>query len=1145
VVLVAPAAAIGQGPPLLLQKPTVNKTHIVFAFADDLWIVPREGGDAQRLTTGPGVETNPMFSPDGQWVAFTGEYEGNIDVYVIGATGGEPRRLTYHPGPDQVVGWTPDGKNVLFRSGRNSYSRFGRLFTVPIDGGFCKELPLPMADYGSYSADGKQIAYVPLGLQPYAAWKRYRGGTASAVWVADLADSSVVKVPRIDSNDTYPMWVGDRIYFLSDRNGANTLFCYEGKGKVRQVISNNGIDLRSASAGPDCIVYEQFGSIHLMDVKTESAHKVDIRVNADLPAARPKFVKVGKQLTNPGLSPSGVRAVFEAHGEIITVPTKKGDSRNLTNTPGVAERDPAWSPDGKWIAYFSDASGEYQLHLRDQSSLGEVKKYTLGDAPAFYYSPRWSPDAKRIAYSDNRDNLWILELDSGKNVLVTTNSYYERGAGFDPAWSPDSKWLAYARSLKNHLHAIFFHPVSGGKSVQVTDNMSDARHPQFDRSGKYLYFTASTDAGPTTGGIEMSNFNYPVTHSVYLVVLDKTLPSPLAPESDEEKAEKKAGKTPEGMEKKGLGSAEAPPPNVKIDFDDIGQRIVALPIPPRNYPDLQAAKAGVIFLTEVAMTPVGAMTPGGGFGGKMTLHRFDLAKRKLEHFADSGRPVLSADGEKLMYRTMDKWTVVSTSMPAKAGDGLGAMALGAMAMGGKGGSNEPATLKTDDIEVRVDPRAEWKQMYHEVWRIERDYLYDPNFHGYDLKSAEKAFLPYLDGIASRRDLNYLFMQMLSELSLGHVYINGGDLPEVKHVKGGLLGADYTIADGRYRFAKVYHGENWNPDLRAPLTQPGVNVKAGEFLLGVNGQDIKAPTDLYRYFEGTAGKSIVLRVGPSADGKNAREVTVVPVESEVALRNRAWVEGNRRKVDEMTKGRVAYVYLPDTAVGGYTYFNRYFFAQTDKDAVIIDERFNGGGKAADWIVERLGRPLANYWSTRWGLEKDYTTPAGAIFGPKVMIINEFAGSGGDYLPWAFKRAKLGPVVGKRTWGGLVGIGGYPVLMDGGQVTAPHFAFWTPEGQWEVENRGVPPDIEVEMDPKAVRQGHDPQLERAVQLALEQLEKNPPTRMKRPPYPDYHKKGGFPGGGAGQGGQRAPGSVQIERAEPLTNEAVLAPGGACKE
>jgi tricorn protease len=1135
--LLVPGLALAQaGPPLLLQKPTANQTHIVFAFADDLWTVPRTGGDAQRLTTGPGAETDPIFSPDGKWVAFTGEYEGNTDVYVVPAAGGQPRRLTYHPGLDRAVGWTPDGKQVLFVSNRNSYSRFNRLFTVPVDGGPCTQLPLPMADQGSYSPDGTHLAYVPLGLQTYAAWKRYRGGTASAVWVADLADSSVVKLPRETSNDTYPMWVGDRIYFLSDRDGPTTLYRFDAKeNKVRRVVENNGLDIKSASAGPDCIVYEQFGSIHLLDLKTESSRKVDIRVNADLPALRTKFVKVGKQLHNPGLSPTGVRAVFEARGEILTVPTKKGDVRNLTNTAGVAERDPAWSPDGKTIAYFSDESGEYELHLRPQGGLGEVKKFALGESPAFYYRPVWSPDSKKIAYTDNRSNLWYLDLETGKNTKVATNTYYQNT--LDPAWSPDSKWLAYSKVLKNHLHAVYFLQLDTGKSSQITDGMSDARSPQFDRAGKYLYFTASTDAGPAMGGIEMSNFNYPTTRSVYLAVLDKDLPSPLLPESDEEKAmEKKApgaGKGASGDEK---GKPAAPV--VKVDLENIGQRILSLPIPARNYVDLQAGKAGALFILEAPMMAVGGGPPGGGMAGpKMMLHKFDLDKRKLENFVESnGRPVLSADGEKLLYKSADKWNVIGTA----ASPGAAAKLAEVAGIGPKGGGGgETAALKTDDIEVRVDPKAEWKQMYQEVWRIERDFLYDPNFHGYNLRAAEKQFLPYLEGVASRKDLNYLFMQMLSELSLGHVYIRGGDLPDVKGPKGGLLGADYTVDQGRYRFAKVYHGENWNPELRAPLTQPGVNVKAGEYLLAVNGQDVKAPDDLFRFFEGTAGKATVLRVGPNADGTGARDVTVVPIESEIALRNRAWIEANRRKVYEMTGGKVAYVYLPDTAAGGYTYFNRYFFAQTDKDAVIIDERFNGGGKAADYIVERLGRPLANLWSTRYGA--DYTTPAGAIFGPKVMIINEFAGSGGDYLPWAFRRAKLGPIVGKRTWGGLVGIGGYPTLIDGGTVTAPHFAFWTPEGQWEVENRGVPPDYEIEMDPKAAREGRDPQLEKAVQLALELLEKNPPKQYKRPPYPNYHQKAPIGAGGGAAAPGAAPGSSQVEAVDPLPPAVPITPKG----
>jgi tricorn protease len=1093
--------------PLLLQKPAVNQTHIVFSYADDLWAVPREGGDAQRLTSGAGLETDPRFSPDGKWLAFTGEYEGNLDVYVMPAAGGQPRRLTYHPGPDSAIGWTPDSKRVLFQSLRDSYSRFARLFTIPVEGGFPEAVPLPMAHHGSYSPDGSRLAYVPFTLGPAQAWKRYHGGTQSFIWLAKLADSSVTKVPHKDSNDFNPMWVGDRVYFLSDRSGANTLFCYDTRThEIRQVLENHGLDLKSASAGPGVIVFERFGSLHLFDLKTEKSRRVDVRVNADMPLQRPRFVKAAKFIQNASLSPTGVRAAFEARGEILTVPAKKGDVRNLTNTPGVAERDPAWSPDGKWLAYFSDESGEYELHLRPQEGLGKVKKYALGNTPAFYYSPRWSPDGKKIAYTDNFLRLRILTLDTGAITDVATNTFMSRT--LDPAWSPDSRWLAYTKVLKNHLNAVFVYSLEEAKARQITDGTSDVRFPAFDKNGKYLYFTASTDAGPAMGGIEMSNFNYPVTRSVYLVVLDKALPSPLAPESDEEKAPeagKKEDKKEDKSDKKGEEKKAKTPAAVKIDFENIDQRILALPLPPANYSDLAAGKSGVLFLAELPPGPISARGPlPAGI-----LHKFDLEKRKSEPFLKGiSRAVLSGNGEKVLYRQADKWFLAGTAAAPKPGEGV---------------------LKLDGVEVRVDPKAEWKQMYEETWRIERDFLYAPNYHGYNLKAARKDFLPYLENVASRRDLNYLFVQMLSELSLGHVYVFGGDVAEPAPVKGGLLGCDFAVDQGRYKFARVFRGENWSPKLRAPLTGPGVNVKQGEYLLAVNGQDVRPPDNAYRFFEGTAGKSVVLKVGPDASGKDARDVTVVPIDDEYALRNRGWMEANRAKVAELTKGRVAYVYLPDTALGGYSNFNRYFFAQTDKDAVIIDERFNGGGKAADYIVERLGRPLSNYWSTRVG--EDYTTPANAIFGPKVMIINEMAGSGGDYLPWAFRRAKLGPIVGKRTWGGLVGIGGYPPLIDGGAVTAPHFAFWTPEGEWEVENRGVPPDVEVEMDPKAWRAGHDPQLEKAVQLALDALEKYPAKRPPRPAYPNYHKgKEVIP---TEQGGQRGREVRPAERPQPEVN------------
>ena len=1055
--------------PLVLQKPTINRTHVVFSYAGDLWIAPREGGEARRLTVGPGIETDPYFSPDGTLIAFSGEYDGNVDVYVVPATGGVPRRLTWHPDADRVVGWTPDGKRILFSSSRHSYTRVSRLFTVPVEGGFPEEVPLPMAEQGSYSPDGTRLAYVPL-RPAFIAWKRYRGGRTTPIWIADLKDSRIEKIPRDNSNDFYPMWVGDRIYFLSDRNGRFSLFAYDLKTRqVREVVANSGMDFKSASAGPDAIVYEQFGSLNLYDLKTGRTRRIPITLAGDLPTIRPSFERVARSIRDAGLSPTGVRAVFEARGEILTVPVEKGDIRNLTNSPGVADRYPAWSPDGRRIAYFSDESGEYALHIADQTGLGPTEKIPLDNPPSFYYSPVWSPDGKKIAYTDARLNLWYMDLEKKTPVKVDTDTYSKPERTLDPSWSPDSRWIAYTRQLRNHFRAVFIYSLEENKSRQVTDGMSDARYAAFDPNGELLYFTASTDTGPASGWLDMSGFNRPVSRNVYVIVLRKDLPSPLAPESDEEKPQE-AAKPKEPPKKEETGAA----PRVRIDFDNISQRILALPIPARNYSGLWVGKSGILFLAEAE--PVTQR-----MRQTVNIHRFELKTRKTDRFLEAVRFFdVSHNGEKVLYRKGDQWAVAGAAQPPRPGEGV---------------------LRLDAMEVRVDPKAEWRQMYREVWRIERDFLYDPGLHGLDLAAVMKKYEPYLDGIAHREDLNYLFSEMLGELCLGHVRAGGGDVPEIRRVGVGLLGADYRIENGRYRFARIYSGENWNPDLRAPLTQPGVNVQEGEYLLAVNGRELRPPDNLYSFFEGTAGKQVRLRVGPDPSGAGSREVTVVPVESEAMLRHYAWVEGNRRKVDQMTGGRVAYVYLPNTGEAGYASFNRYYFSQIDKQAAIIDERFNGGGMAADYIIDSMRRSLMNYWTTRYG--EIFTTPLAAIFGPKVMIINEYAGSGGDAIAWYFRKARLGPLVGKRTWGGLVGIFGFPPLIDGGMVTAPNLAFFNTEGDWEVENRGVPPDIEVEFDPAAWRQGRDPQLEKAVEIVLDALKKNPPPVPKKPPYPNYYK------------------------------------------
>jgi len=1074
--------------PLLLQSPTLSKAQIAFAYGGDIWIVARAGGAAQRLVTGTGLLSGPHFSPDGTLIAYTGDYDGNLDVYVVPSEGGQPRRLTYHPGPDVAVGWTPDGRSVLFRSNRLSYSDPNQLFTVPVEGAFPSPLPLPMAEDGAYSPDGTHLAYVPV-FQWEPDWKHYRGGQTTPVWIADLADSSVMKIPRDNSNDHNPIWIGDKVYFLSDRNGPVTLFEYDTKSQqVKQLIPNQGFDLKHASAGPGAIVYEQFGAIYLYDLHSGKTKRVDITVNGDMPQVRPRFEKVDKRIENAQISPTGARAVFEAHGEIFTVPAEKGDVRNITNSPAVADRDPGWSPDGKSIAYFSDESGEYALHISPQNGLGAVTKIDLGKPPSFFYSPTWSPDNKKITYSDKRLNLWYVDLEKKTPVHVDTDLF--DGASFNTVWSPDSKWLAYTKQLDNRMHAVFVYSLETGKATQITDGMSDALIPDFDKNGKYLYFTASTDLGLVAGG-DMSAINRPVTRAVYVVVLKKGVASPLAPESDEEKAEKKeddsAKKNPDDKATvdKSKESADAKdkdkdkekskePPKVEIDFDKISQRILAMPIPARNYFGLNAGKEGEVFVVEGPPVIPFDEQP------VLTAYKFTFKTRKTDKLVEGiSAFAVSFNGEKMLYKQGQAWFINPTEKPPEAGKG---------------------NLKTADMEVQVDPRAEWKQIYHEVWRIERDFFYDPHFHGLDLQQAEKAFAPFLDNVASRSDLTYLFREMLSNMSVGHMFVGGGTQPETPKIKVGLLGADYKIENGRYRFSHIYDGENWNPKLQAPLTQPGVDVKEGEYLLAVNGREVRGTDEVYRFFLETAGQQTVLKVGPNPDGSGSREVTVVPIDSESGLRHRAWIENNRRKVDQMTGGRVAYVYVPDTAVPGYTSFNRYFFAQVGKDAAVVDERFNHGGFLADFIVDYLRRSLLNKVMTREG--KDQTEPAGAIYGPKVMIVNQFAGSGGDALPWYFRKLGIGPIVGERTWGGLIGIGGYPTLLDGGFVMAPRWAIYGLKGEWEVENHGIKPDIEVWPDPKLIREGHDPQLEKAVETVMQLLREHPSPEYARPAYPNYH-------------------------------------------
>jgi tricorn protease len=1086
VMTAVPSAARSQAqPPYLFQNPALSATQICFTFAGDIWLAPRAGGVAHRLTGAiPGGDDHCAFSPDGKSVAYTNTANGNPDVYVIAATGGVPKRLTWHPDDDAVRGWTPDGK-VLFESPRLGIAQHAengapRLFVQGVNDVAAAVLDLPGAWEGSFSPDGKRLAYLPY---PTAneAWKRYRGGRTTPIWIVDMASAAVDKVPRTNSTDQAPMWVADTVFFISDRDGPATLYSYDTKTKqVTRRIENRGLDIKSASAGPGGIVYEQFGALHVYDLTTGKDSPLTITLGGELSATLPHFVSVGDQLQHAAISPTGQRAVFEARGEIITVPAKKGDPRDITNTTGATERYPAWSPDGQTIAYFSDAGGRgYHLELRAQSGMGEARSIALAGDDTYYYAPSWSPDGKKLGYGNSRGEIWYVDVASGKTTKVDTDPFGDQG-GVPLAWSPDSKWLAYQRSIANRLGAVFVYDVANAAATQVTDGMSDARAPAFDASGKYLYFVASTDAGPASD-FSMMTYDHPITRSLYAVVLRKDLPSPLAPESDEEKV--KPDSAAKDSAKTTPGKPKADSTAVTIDFDAIDQRTIALPPPPRNYVAVLAGKTGIVLLVEAPLIPVDQQNQSSG----ATVYKFDLKERKTDQLVDAVSELdVSHDGEKLLYRQRNAWAIASLSEPIKPGDG---------------------TLNTGNIQVATDPKAEWEDMYHEAFRLQRAYFYDPSYHGLDLAATERFYAKYLDGLGDRLDLDYLLREAFGNLTVGHLFVFSSGGSPSRAPANGLLGADYTIENGRWRFARVYAGENWNPDLRAPLTQPGVNVQTGEYLLAVNGRDVTASENVNHALEGLAGKQTVLRVGPNANGQGARDVTVVPVRNDLMLRHLAWIDANRRTVNRLSGGKLAYIYVPNTANEGYTRFNRYFFAQQDKQGAVVDERFNGGGNIADYMVEYLRRmePF-NLVTSRWGA--DVPIPAGAIYGPKAMLINEYSGSGGDELPWLFRRFKVGPLVGTRTWGGLVGIGGYPPLMDGGFVTAPRIALWSAEGEYAVENKGVAPDVEVEFDPAAWRAGHDPQLERAVTIVMDALAKNPPKTYTRPAFPTWARGTRYP-------------------------------------
>jgi len=1108
----------------LLRTPTVSATQIAFAYAQNIWTVPRAGGMARRITSFQGQTSNPHFSPDGKWIAFSGEYAGNLDVYVVPAEGGEPKRLTWHPGADTVQGWTADGRSIMFSTTRATWSPSGapRFWTVPVEGGVEEPMALPRGYQGKISADGSHIAY-----RMNNSWdeerRNYRGGQNRAIWIVDLKTYDLVSPPWTDSKDMDPVWVGDTVYFISDRDGVANIWTYDtGSKKLAQVTKFTDFDVKTMDSGAGSVVFEQAGFIHELDPKSGREHVVNITATGDFPWMMAHWEDVSNRVSNMAISPTGKRVAVEARGEVFTIPAEKGDVRNLTNSSASADRDPAWSPDGKWISYFSDRSGEYQLYIEAQDGLTPPREIKL-DNPTHYYMPSWSPDSKKLLFTDTGLHVWVLDVATGKAKIVGNDPWMVPQRTLNPVWSPDSKWVAYSSRLRSLYHAIFVANADTGETKQVTDGLSDAVWPAFDASGKYLWFLASTDFGLRSQWLDMTSYDHDENFGLYFAVLKKSDSSPLLPESDEDRgvgtgrrtlapgqcagdiATAGGGGGP-AAEAGAADQAAAPqgqrgprqPPTVQIDFDGLSKRIISVPgVPERQYSSLQSGADGMVFFLE-ALRAQGAGAGGLGGGGN-ELIRYRLCDRRAATFASSVAAFeVSADGRKLVYRA------------AGGGGGFGGAGAAArqpapqmfivdadrtVPQAGSGRLNY--TLR-----MYLDPKEEFKQIFNEGWRNQRDYLYVPTLHGTDWNKDKEMYGAMLPSVMHRADLNYLLDMMGAEIAIGHSYVRGGDMPEVPQVQGGLLGADFALESGRYKVTRIYDNENWNPDLRSPLAVPGANVDVGDYILAINGIELKAPDNIYRLLDGTAGRQTSLTVNdkPTMDG--ARHVVVVPVANEQALRTRAWVESNRRLVEKISEGQLAYVYLPNTGQPGYSSFNRYYFSQQDKKGVVIDERYNGGGSAADYIIDVLQRDFDGYFNNVAGDRYPFTSPSAGIWGPKVMIINEMAGSGGDLMPYMFHYRKLGTLVGKRTWGGLVHTADTPPFIDGGSMIAPRGGFFSHDGRWAVENEGVAPDIDVENWPKDVIAGRDPQLERAVEEAMRLLKLHPSNRMtKEPPPPTW--------------------------------------------
>ncbi len=1073
--LLASPPASAQIDARMFRFPDVSKTQIAFVYAGDIWLVPKTGGVATRLTSAPGEELAPRFSPDGTQVAFSASYDGNLDVYVVPTSGGEPVRLTYHPMDDWVVGWHPDGTRVLVASSRESgRQRFNQFYLVKAGGGMPEKLPVPYGEFAAYAPGAGALAYVPQ-TQSNRTWKRYRGGWSADIWRFDLKTYAAKNLTASDANDEFPMWHGSTLYFLSDRGAAeraNIWALDPATGRTRQVTHVTDYDITYPAIGGDDIVFQAGGRLYLLDVTTGKTREVQVQVVTDRMTLKPRTETVSSLIAWAGISPTGKRAAFEARGDVFTVPQEHGPVMDLTRTSGIAERYPRWSPDGKTIACWSDRSGEYELTVRPGDGSGPEQTVTSLGA-GFRYAPYWSPDSTRVAFFDHAMRLRIVDVAKKTVTEVDQSPYFLNHGTLESlpiAWSADSRWLTWARPVSGSNAAVFLFDTKGGTMHQATSGYFSDSAPTFDPDGKFLYYESDRTFVPIYSAFD-NTWTYANPTRIVAVPLRADVASPLAARNDMEGKEKANGKEKgkenekgkedekeKEKEKEGAEAQKAPAP-VTIELEGFESRGIVLPPPASRYAELLAAPGKVVYRR---------LAPAGLDRQKAVVAYYDLEEREEKTVLEDVDGVdLSADGKKLLVMRNSTFGIVDL----------------------KAGVKLETPLRTAEMEVTVDPKAEWRQMFADAFRFERDFFYDPHMHGVDWAALRARYQALIDASVTRWDVNFVLGEFIAELNSSHTYRGGGDTEHAPTRNVGMLGVDWDLSGGAYRIKRILTGAPWDVEARSPLGTPGLAVKAGDYVLAVDGVPIDTSKSPWAAFSGLADKTVSLTVNATPSMTGAHQVLATCMASEVELRFRDWIEQRRARVAAASNGRIGYIYVQSTGVDAQNELERQFLAQWDKPGLIIDERFNSGGQIPDRFIELLNRPILSYWAVRDGKPRQW--PPVAHRGPMVMLINGWSGSGGDAFPFYFREAKLGPLIGTRTWGGLIGISGAPSLVDGGTVTVPTFRMYGVDGQWFAEGHGVEPDIRVDEDPTALARGGDPQLERAIDEVTARLKTLPPA------------------------------------------------------